>query len=160
MQKNILKHEEMCRVFVTKILFLLFFTWIWSIRQICSGEPVTALVRVVLCCLVQELAIEKAEAASVQTLSFLLWKLFPDHETCLHCRILKQIPTSCLLSDNQSSGEVQIGLQLRVFWLFSCRMTPFLVWAVFWGVMVFLFFKWFSVDWIILLSFRRQGRKC
>jgi len=58
---------------------------------------------------------EKAEAASVQTLYFQLWKLLPYHETCLHCRILKQVLT-CLFPDNHSC-EMQIGLQLQVFWL-------------------------------------------
>lgn len=109
----------MCHVFLTKILFLLFVIQIWYIRQICSGEPITALVHIVLGCSVPGPAIEKTEAASVQSLCFQLWKLLPDDETCLHCRILKQILICYLLPDNLSCGEVHIGLQLQIFWLSS-----------------------------------------
>lgn len=70
-------------------------------------------------CFVPGLALETAEAASLQSLYFQLWKLLPDHETYLHCWILKPVLIFCSLPDNQFCGEVRMGLQLQVSWLFS-----------------------------------------
>lgn len=56
----------------------------------CSGEQNRGLVHV-LGCFVPGLALEIAEAASLQSLYFQLWKLPPDHEMYLHCWILKPV---------------------------------------------------------------------
>lgn len=72
----------MCHVFATETLFLLFIIWIWYTRQICSGESITALVNVLLGCLIPGLGREKVKAVSLQTLYFQIWKLLLDCEIC------------------------------------------------------------------------------
>lgn len=81
----------------------------------CSGEQTRGLVPV-LGSFVPGVALKKAEAASLQSQYFQLWKLLPDHKTCLHSWILK--PGCgfffCSLPDNQSCGEEHTGLQLQL----------------------------------------------
>lgn len=111
MQKK-LKHEQMYHVFVTENLSAVI--WIWCIRKMCSGEQIRGLVLVLGCC-VPGLALEKAEAASLQSLNFQLWKLLPDHETCLHCWILKPVLIFCSLPNNEGD------FSLTVLWRSACR---------------------------------------